>query len=223
MTNRTALKYGPQNAPVLRQATWISLTLGETERALDLAQLAVDLDPLDYSGLFNFATTYWALGQLQEEERIYRRILELYPDRSLQVVNSYLASTLARQGKPEEALQYLDFDSESGWQRAISALVLHSLGRHEEEQQIRQIMIDEYSQTWPFGIALIYAWHGDRDNAFEWLDIAYEHRNSDMTNLVLNSWMSPLHDDPRWENILDRMGLMEYWKNSQARREEAES
>jgi len=48
VTIRTALKYGSQNARVLRQATWVALTLGEAERALELAQLAVDLDPLDF-------------------------------------------------------------------------------------------------------------------------------------------------------------------------------
>ena len=216
-TIRTALKYGSQNAPVLRQATWTALTLGETERALDLARLAVDLDPLDYSGLLNLATTYWGLGQLQEEERIYRRIRELYPDWPLNTVNSYLASTLARQGKLEESLQYLDLDSENRWQRVISALVLHSLGRHEEEQQIRQKIIDEKGQLWPYNIAQIYAWHGDRDKAFEWLDIAFEQKSSMMTQLVLNSWLEPLHDDPRWEIILDKMGLLKYWHKSQAR------
>jgi len=218
-TIRTALKYGSQNAPVLREATWTALTLGETERALDLARLAVDLDPLDYSGLLNLATTYWGLGQLQEEERIYRRIRELYPDWPLNTVNSWLASTLARQGKLEESLQYLDLDSENMWQRVISALVLHSLGRHEEELQIRQKMIDEIGQLRPHNIAQIYAWHGDRDKAFEWLDIAFEQKSSMMHLLVLNSWLEPLHDDPRWEKLLDKMRLLEYWRKSQARQE----
>jgi tetratricopeptide (TPR) repeat protein len=223
VTIRTALEHGPHNAPVLRQATWVALILGEAERALGLAQLSVDLDPLDYSGLLNLAVTYWALGQLQEEEQIYRRIRELYPDWPLNVVNSYLASTLARQGKLEEALQYLDFDSENRWQRVISALVLHSLGRHEEEQQIRQKMIDEKGQLWPYNIAQIYAWHGDRDKAFEWLDIAYEQKSFMMPQLALNSWLAPLHHDPRWEKILEKMELLEYWEKSQARSREAES
>ena len=223
VTTRTALKYGPKNAPVLRFATWVALTLGDPERALELAQLGVDLDPLDYSGLENLGTTYWALGQLEDEERVYRQIIELYPDWGLQAVKSYLASTLARQGKPEEALQYLNFDSENMWQRGISALVLHSLGRHEEERPIRQNMIDEYSQTWPFGIAQTYAWHGDLDKAFEWLDIAFEQKEPYMTHLILNSWLAPLHDDPRWEKILDKMGLLKYWTELQARGEEAES
>jgi hypothetical protein len=34
--------------------------------------------------------------------------------------------------------------------------------------------------------------------------------------------MANLHDDPRWEKILDKMELLKYWKKSQAKREGAE-
>lgn len=221
VTTLTALKYGPHNAPVLRQAAWAALTLGETERALELAQLAVDLDPLDYSGLANLGTTYWALGQPKEEERIYRHILELYPESVS--VKSWLAAALTVQGNPEEGLQYLDFDSENRWQQAMSTIVLHNLGRHEEERPIRQKIIDEKGQHWAFGVALTYAWHGDTDEAFGWLDIAFEQKDAYMSQLIYNPWLAPLHDDPRWEKILDKMELLKYWNESQAWREEAES
>jgi TolB-like protein len=96
-TTRTALKYGPNNAPVLRLATSVALTLGEVERALDLAQLAVDLDPLDYSGLTNLAFAYWALGRPLEEQGVYQRLMDLYPNGS--GVEPFLAAALARQRK----------------------------------------------------------------------------------------------------------------------------
>ena len=100
---------------------------------------------------------------------------------------------------------------------------LKSLGRHEEERPIRQNMIDEYSQTWAFGIVLTYAWHGDLDKAFEWLDIAFEQKDAYMPQLIFNPWLAPLHDDPRWEKILDKVGLLNYWEKSQTRPEESES
>jgi len=214
---RTALEYGPKNAPVLRRATWMALALGEEEQALVLAQLAADLDPLELSGLANLASTYWALGLQKEEEEIYWRIIELYPEETS--IKAFLAAALARQGKPEEGLRYLDFDSESRWHRSMSAIVLHRLGRHEEELLIRQKMVDVYSQNWPAGIAMIFAWHGDRDKAFEWLDIAIEQRSGSMTNLLVNPWLEPLYDDPRWEVLLNKMGLLKYWKKSQAGQE----
>jgi len=220
VTIRTALKYGPQNAPVLRQATWVLLTLGEAEEALELAQLAVDLDPLELEGLTNLGTTYWALSQPKEEERIYRQILELYPQNL--AVKSFLAAALAAQGRPEEGLQYLFLNSETKWQKSMSAIVLHSLGRHEEERQMQQYMIDKKSHIWAFAISMTYAWHGDPDTAFEWLDIAYKQKDPYMSQLIYNPWQANLHDDPRWEKILDKVGLLEYWKKSQARRDEAE-
>ena len=122
---RTALKYEPNNAPVLRLATSVALTLGEMERALDLAQRAVDLDPLDYLGLINLAFAHWALGQPLEEQRVYQRLMDLYPNGS--GVEPFLAAALARQGKPEEGLQYHDLDSEDMWHRSMSTMVLHSL------------------------------------------------------------------------------------------------
>jgi hypothetical protein len=217
----TALKYGPQDARVLREAAWVALTLGETERALELAQLGVDLDPLELSGLTRLASIYWALGQPKNEERIYRYIQELYPEGSF--VNPFLAAALAAQGRPEESLQYLDFDSESKWQKSMSAIVLHSLGHHEEERQMQQYMIDEGSDRWASTIAMTFAWHGDPDTAFEWLDIAYDQRDPLMSNLIFNPWLANLHDDPRWEKIVAKMELLKYWEKSQAKREDAES
>ncbi len=221
VTIRTALRHGPQNAPVLRETSWILLTLGEAERALELAQLAVDLDPLDYNGLSNLGTIYWALGQSKEEERVYRHILELYPEDL--AVKSWLAATLAVQGRPEEGLQYLILDSENRWQKSMSAIVLHSLGRHEEERQMQQYMIDKKGHMWAFAIGMTYAWAEDPDKAYEWLDIAYKQKDPYMSQLIYNPWVAKLHSDPRWEKILDKMELLEYWKKSQAKREEAES
>jgi TolB-like protein len=221
VTTRIALTYGPQNAPVLRFASVVALTLGKVESALGLAQLAADLDPLDMPGLVGLAISYWATGQPEEEERVYRLIMELYPEGDF--VKPFLAAALAVQGRPEEGLQYLDFDSEGQWHQSMSIIVLHILGRHEEEQSMRQKLVDKKGRSIPTVTAMTYAWHGDADKAFEWLDIAFEQRDALMVNLVYNPWLAPLHDDPRWVTILDKMGLLEYWTKSLDWHEEAES
>jgi hypothetical protein len=40
-----------------------------------------------------------------------------------------------------------------------------------------------------------------------------------MTQLIFNPWLASLHDDPRWPQIVDRMGLLKYWKKLQAGQE----
>lgn len=84
-------------------------------------------------------------------------------------------------------------------------------------------MIEDYGQVWPFGVAMTHAWHGDADKAFEYLNIAFEQKSSYMPLLIYNPWLAPLYDDPRWELIVDTMGLLKYWTKSQTRPEEAES
>ena len=105
----------------------------------------------------------------------------------------------------------------------MSAIVLHSLGRHEEEREMQQFMIDEKSHIWAFAIAMTYAWHGDPDTAFEWLDTAYDQRDPFMSQLIYNPWVANLHDDPRWEKIVEKMELLEYWEKSQAKHASTES
>ncbi len=56
------------------------------------------------------------------------------------------------------------------------------------------------------------------DKAFEWLEISFERRHSNLTNSLFNPWLEPLYDDPRWEVFLDKMGLQKYWKKKQSRR-----
>jgi len=82
---------------------------------------------------------------------------------------------------------------------------------------MRQKLIDKKGRFWAFNIAQTYAWHGDADKAFEWLDIAFKQKDGQMTLLHTTQWMAPLHDDPRWEKILDKMGLLKYWQKSQER------
>ena len=220
-STRAALNYKRSRRSGSASLRFRSTTLGEKQRALDLARHAVDLDPLDYSGLTNLAFAHWALGQPSEEQQVYQRLMDLYPNGS--GVEPFLAAALARQGKPEEGMQYLDLDSKNMWHRSMSTIVLHRLERHEEEQLILQNMIADYGQTWPAGVAFTHAWHGDTDKAFEYLDIAFENKSSYMTNLIYNPWLAPLYNDPRWELIVDKMGLLEYWAKSQAKREDAES
>lgn len=53
----------------------------------------------------------------------------------------------------------------------------------------------------------VYAGLGDVDKAFEWLERAYEERNSALTSLKVNSALDNLRSDPRFNHLLERVGL----------------
>ena len=56
-------------------------------------------------------------------------------------------------------------------------------------------------------IAYIYAFWGDKDMAFEWLDRAYEEHDPDLIQVRSKRGFQILHNDPRWEALLQKLGL----------------
>jgi hypothetical protein len=61
----------------------------------------------------------------------------------------------------------------------------------------------------PWGFALVYTGMGDKDRAFEWLDKAYDERSSDLPWIKADPRMDPLRSDPRYKELLLRLGLPE--------------
>jgi hypothetical protein len=57
-------------------------------------------------------------------------------------------------------------------------IVYWALGRTGDSDQSLKAFIDAYASTGALPIAKIFAVRGDRDSAFKWLDIAYEHHES---------------------------------------------
>ena len=59
----------------------------------------------------------------------------------------------------------------------------------------------------PNAIASYYGMMGDRDHAFEWLEKGYAERASRMEYLKVEAYLVPFHSDPRYIDLLKRMGL----------------
>ena len=61
-----------------------------------------------------------------------------------------------------------------------------------------------------YGIAVLYARLGDNEQAFAWLEKAYEERNLAMTEIGIEPALDPLRSDPRFGDLLRRVGLVQY-------------
>jgi hypothetical protein len=72
-----------------------------------------------------------------------------------------------------------------------------------------------------YQIAGLYAFQGKPDKAFEWLEITYDQRDGGITHILGDPSFKSVHDDPRWEPYLLKLGLLDAWKDLQKRREEA--
>ncbi|MDH3401828.1 MAG: hypothetical protein OEM03_12795, partial [Chromatiales bacterium] len=65
---------------------------------------------------------------------------------------------------------------------------------------------DRWGAQWPSEIAHVYAWVGEADAAFEWLDKAVEKNEDGLREQFDNVYFISLHDDPRWADFRERTG-----------------
>ena len=57
----------------------------------------------------------------------------------------------------------------------------HTLGHAEESARALEILEQNHANVWAYQIAEIYAWRGQNDEAFDWLDRAFRQRDGGLT------------------------------------------
>jgi hypothetical protein len=88
-----------------------------------------------------------------------------------------------------------------------AALAHHDLGHARESQQALETLLAKYSHSGAYQIAMIYAWRGDKDRAFEWLDRAYAQSDGGLTLLKTDPATRGLRGDPRYAALLRKLNL----------------
>jgi TolB-like protein/Tfp pilus assembly protein PilF len=200
-----ALALAPNDRRVLGAAGNLANMLGRPDEASSHFQRVLEDDPLDLVTLYNSADMLHRQGQLEQSEAGYRRLLELNPEDWGS--HTQLAIIMLQQGRAQEAWDELELEVDPQQQEYGRILALSALGKNDEAAQRLQTFI-ENNQSWAaFLIATVYAWQGDADTAFQWLDSAYEKRDGWMSGLLKEPLFTTLHDDPRWVALVDRMGL----------------
>jgi hypothetical protein len=121
--------------------------------------------------------------------------------------HTQVAIIMLQQDRAQDAWNELELEVDPQQQEYGRILALFSLGKGEEARQ-RLDQFIEKNQSWgAFLIATIYAWNKDADTAFKWLDRAYAQHDALMSSLLKEPLFTNLHDDPRWQVLVDKMGL----------------
>ncbi len=68
-------------------------------------------------------------------------------------------------------------------------------------------LVRGYADDAAYQIAGAYADRGDAGHAFEWLERAYRQRDAGLASIRVDPVLRALHADPRWQALLERIGL----------------
>ena len=86
-------------------------------------------------------------------------------------------------------------------------LIYYTKGKQVESESLLQEFIKKHADDGAFQVAEIYAWRGEKDKAFEWLEKAYHNHDGGITQLKNNPFLKSLEKDPRWTIFLKKAGL----------------
>jgi len=202
---KRALALEPGNAKVLRGAAHLARALGRYEEGLELGRRAVELDPLRAWSHQAVGLAALDAGRLEEAEKAVRKAVELAPENP--DVRGTLVQVYLVQKRPQEALAEVKRQREL-WRRLYGlALAYHALGQKKESDAALAEFIKKFGDVGAFQAAEIYAYRGEADQAFEWLERAYRQRDGGCAHVKGDPLLKNIERDPRWAAFLKKMRL----------------
>jgi TolB-like protein/Tfp pilus assembly protein PilF len=186
-------------------------TLGRHDDAITEMKRAMELEPLSIIQGAYYAAVLMYARQFDAALDQARKTYDL--DTSHVGARSWLGYTLNAKGLYAETLAM----AEKTLQEPNFAMLPHAAfayaktdQRDKAEQIITRFKIAEKTRAVPnYWIAVTYGALGEKDKAFAELEIAYRERDWFLPRMKVDPFMDPLRDDPRFEDLLKRIGLPE--------------
>ncbi len=200
-----ALALDSTNPQALQNIGVLYRRLGRWDDAVRQLRLALVRDPLNTYVIWNLGFTYYGAGRFAAAEDIFRKLLELEPDFGW--TRWSLGLTLLAEEKPKAALAVVQKEVDKGNRLWILPVVLQAAGRQAEADEALQAQIAQHANTGAYFVAQTYAYRGDHDRAFEWLERAYNQKDVSLTWIVGEPLFEPISEDPRYKAFLRKMNL----------------
>ncbi|HET8922003.1 MAG TPA: winged helix-turn-helix domain-containing protein [Candidatus Acidoferrum sp.] len=195
----------PGSAAVLANRAHFTRMLGRVEEAIGLYKQAIALDPLRAN--FHLALGYELslIGRYEEALPALQKAQELNP--LLSSLHLTRGKILFLQGRGREAVA--EMEKETGeWQKLSGeALAYSAAGRYQESDDALKRLIATHQKDAAYQIAEAYAYRGETDKAFQWLDRAFQQRDPGTPEMKTDPLMKSLRQDPRYAELLRKMRL----------------
>ena len=174
---RQALALDPASVSIRRSMGWLHYYARQPEPALEQLRRALAMNPTAEENHRLLGLAYIQVGQWDEAAGAFREAIAVSDSPAL--AEAGLGVVAAARGRPEE-----------------THAVLAELERRRGHQYVS-----------PVAFIMLHAALGDADQAFAWLDRAYEERRGWLAYLNVEPMLDGLRGDPRFRTLQERMRL----------------
>lgn len=207
---KLALKLDPNNSDAYRNLGLLEKALGNKEPAFIALHKSVELNPLNTANISNLADLYSQQGKFDKAVQLLQESAKLNPNAlGRQLIFLYIQAQ-----KLDMAQKLLDEVPDTGNEfekTRIASMIAYDRGKKSEGVSMLKKALADYKGSFTarygsFNVACAFAYMDQKDDAFLWLATAYKEKFG-MTQLKTNLFLSGLHDDERYLELLKKMNL----------------
>ncbi len=208
---KRSIELNPNYATARQWYSRLLNTLGRKDEALAEIRRANEIDPLSAVILSNVAGFYRERGDHQSAIEQNNKIVEISPDYF--AVQATFAEIYLDQKRSAEALAAAEKARDIPVIGiGILGRAYAQLGRRDEALAVIKTLEEDFAKDnngAATGIARVYIELRDKEKTFEWLEKAFQARDTDLPRFRLGPTFDPIRDDPRYKDLLKRMNLPE--------------
>ena len=208
---RRAIELNPNYATAHQWYASYLVMMGRFDDSIREIKRAQELDPLSRIINANLGLHYYYARKFDESVEQLKKTINL--DEGFFVPHQYLGRTYIQKGMFKEAIAELERARELS---ANAPEVVASLGHayavagRTSDAQKALADLDEIAKeryVLPYFRAAVYTGLGDRDQAFQWLERAYEERHPGLVLINIDPRFDTLRSDPRFADLIRRLGV----------------
>lgn len=210
---KRAIELNPNYATAYHWYCVLLRNLGRFDEAAQVIGKAQELDPLSVVIANNVVQTYRIRNDFAKMAETSIKLIELDPN--YHAGYQLLGESNLKLGRENEAIANFQKSVELSNRGITSLMSLGSgyavTGKRSEANAIVKELEQRYNRKESSGvyIAAVFAGLGDKDKAFEWLEKDFQSRSGELAVIRFYMQFEPLRDDPRYKDLLKRMGLPE--------------
>ena len=199
-----ALTLASGDSRVQNDYGYLLATFGRLPDAIATMNRAIVLDPLNSDAWGNLGSYLTAQRNFPAARRALQRALAISPDDvethfglgSLNLLDGQLDAALAEFTKSDDANRLQG-----------EAILAHTRGDNKKSQQELEQLITKYASASAYQVAAVYAWRGEKDKAFQWLQRAYRQRDAGLAMITYDPFLTRIRADPRFGVALQQLKL----------------
>lgn len=201
-----ALELEPANLEILNNAASLLLLLDRTDEALQVYNYLATHDPINPVVHYYSCWAHYGARRWDKAVSSCRTAITLSPQFS--GAHFMAGEALLLKGDAAAARPEMLAEKGGAWRWAGIALAEHALGNHAASDAALQHMITKYPTVAPWNIAYVYAYRGEPDQAFAWLEKAENLHDVGVAYVNSEPMFSNLYGDPRWKALMRKLGKL---------------